>query len=89
MCVSNKDSASFTGGQAGASGGGLLGDLLAAEAMLDLLRLPVGKYFAGNFLECRQESAVVAASHALRIVHRARLAYADALAVAESAGRPR
>ncbi len=61
---------------------GPLGDLMAAEAMLDLLRLAVEKDFAGDYLECRQESAVVAAGHALRLVHRARLAYAEALAVA-------
>ena len=61
---------------------GPLGDLMAAEAMLDLLRLAVEKDFAGDYLECRQESAAVAAGHALRLVHRARLAYAEALAVA-------
>lgn len=66
---------------------GPLGDLLAAEAVLDLLRLAVEKDFAAGFVECRQESAVVAAAHALRLVHRARLAYAEALAVAVS-GRP-
>lgn len=63
---------------------GPLGDLLAAEAVLDLLRLAVEKDFAGDFVECRQESAAVAAGHALRLVHRARLAYAEALAVAVS-----
>jgi len=63
---------------------GPLGDLMAAEAMLDLLRLAVEKDFAGDFVECRQESAAVAAGHALRLVHRARLAYAEALAVAVS-----
>ena len=68
---------------------GPLGDLLAAEAVLDLLRLAVEKDFAAGFVECRQESAVVAAGHALRLVHRARLAYAEALAVAVSGGRPR
>ena len=68
---------------------GPLGDLMAAEAMLDLLRLAVEKDFAGDYLECRQESAAVAASHALRLVHRARLAYAEALAVAMSASNPR
>ena len=61
---------------------GPLGDLMAAEAMLDLLRLAVEKDFAGDYLECRQESAAVAAGHALRLVHRARLAYAEMLAVA-------
>ena len=61
---------------------GPVGDLLAAEAVLDLLRLAVEKDFAGDWLECRQESAAVAAGHALRLVHRARLAYAEALAVA-------
>lgn len=63
---------------------GPLGDLMAAEAMLDLLRLAVEKDFAGNAVECRQESAAVAAAYALRLVHRARLAYAEALAVAVS-----
>ena len=61
---------------------GPLGDLMAAEALLDLLRLAVEKDFAGDYLECRQESAAVAAGHALRLVHRARLAYAEALAAA-------
>lgn len=64
---------------------GPIGDLMAAEAMLDLLRLAVEKDFAGDYLECRQESAAVAAGHALRLVHRARLAYAEALACAPSA----
>ena len=59
-------------------------NLMAAEAVLDLLRLAVEKDFAGDAVECRQESAVVAAAHALRLVHRARLAYAEALAVAVS-----
>ncbi len=63
---------------------GPIGDLLAAEALLDLLRLAVEKDFAGDFLECRQESAAVAAGHALCLVRRARLAYAEALAVAVS-----
>jgi hypothetical protein len=68
---------------------GPLGDLMAAEAVLDLLRLSVEKDFAGDAVECRQESAAVAvaAAHALRLVHRARLAYAEALAVAVSAPR--
>ena len=61
------------------------GDLLAAEAMLDLLRLAVERDFAAGMVECRQESAAIAAGHALRLVHRARLAYAEALAVAVSA----
>ena len=64
---------------------GPIGDLMAAEAVLDLLRLAVEKDFAGDFVECKQESAAVAAAHALRLVHRARLAYAEALAVAVSA----
>ena len=63
---------------------GPIGDLMAAEAMLDLLRLAVEKDFAGDYLECRQESAAVAAGHALRLVRRARLAYAEMLAVAVS-----
>ena len=41
---------------------GPIGDLMAAEAMLDLLRLAVEKDFAGDYLECRQESAAVAAA---------------------------
>ena len=67
---------------------GPLGDLLAAEALLDLLRLAVERDFAAGFVECRQESAAIAAGHALRLVHRARLAYAEALAVAVSASDP-
>jgi hypothetical protein len=39
--------------------------------MLDPLRLAVEKDFAGDYLECKQESAAVAAGHALRLVHRA------------------
>lgn len=64
---------------------GPLGDLMAAEALLDLLRLAVEKDFAGDAVECRQESAAIAAAHALRLVHRARLAYAETLAAAVSA----
>ena len=63
---------------------GPIGDLLAVEALLDLLRLAIEKDFAGDVVECRQESAAVAAAHALRLVHRARLGYAEALAVAVS-----
>ena len=59
-------------------------NLLAAEAVLDLLRLAVERDFAAGFVECRQESAAIAAGHALRLVHRARLAYAEALAAAIS-----
>ena len=66
---------------------GPLGDLMAAEAMLDLLRLAVEKDFAGDAVECRMESAAVAAAYAMRLVRSARLAYAEALAVAVSAGR--
>ncbi len=64
---------------------GPLGDLMAAEAMLDLLRLAVEKDFAGDAVECRMESAAVAAAYAMRLVRSARLAYAEALAVAVSA----
>ena len=77
---------------------GPIGDLLAVEALLDLLRLAIEKDFAGDVVECRQESAAVAAAHALRLVHRARLGYAEAVAVstraaaavpkAKRAGRP-
>ena len=63
---------------------GPLGDLMAAEALLDLLRLAVEQDFAAGFVECLQESAAITAGHALRLVHRARLAYAEALAVAVS-----
>lgn len=66
---------------------GPLGDLLAVEALLDLLRLAIEKDFAGDIVECRQESAAVAAAHALRLVHRARLAYAEVLAVTVSSAR--
>ena len=59
-------------------------DLLAAEAVLDLLRLAVEKDFAGDRFECRMESAATAASHALMLVHRTRLAYAETLASAVS-----
>lgn len=63
---------------------GPIGDLLAVEALLDMLRLAIEKDFVGGVVECRQESAAVAAAHALRLVHRARLGYAEALAVAVS-----
>jgi hypothetical protein len=63
---------------------GPLGDLLAAEAIVDLVRIAVEQDFLGDRLECRQESAAIAAGHALRLVRRARLAYAEALAVAVS-----
>jgi hypothetical protein len=63
---------------------GPIGDLLTVEALLDLLRLAIEKDFAGDVVECRQESAAVTAAHALRLVHRARLGYAEALAVAVS-----
>ena len=49
---------------------GPLGDLMAAEAMLDLLRLAVEKDFAGDYLECRQESAAVAAVPEMKRVAR-------------------
>lgn len=64
---------------------GPLDDLHAAEALLDLLRLAVEKDFVGDRFECKQESAAVAASHALYLVRRARLAYAAHLASALSA----
>ncbi len=57
---------------------------MAAEAVLDLLLLAVEKDFAGDAVECRQESAAVAAAYALRLVRAARLSYAEALAVAVS-----
>ena len=46
---------------------------MAAEAVLDLLLLAVEKDFAGDAVECRQESAAVAAAYALRLVRAARL----------------
>ena len=61
-----------------------INDLMAAEAMLDLLRLAVEKDFAGDRFECKQESAAHVDSHALMLVHRARLDYAEALATAVS-----
>jgi hypothetical protein len=63
---------------------GPLGDLLAAEAIVDLVRIAVEQDFLGDRLECRQESAGWAATHALHLIRRARLAYAEALAVAVS-----
>lgn len=59
---------------------GPLGDLLAVEAMLDLLRIAVERDFAAGRFECRQESAAVACGHALHLVHRARLSVTEALA---------
>lgn len=63
---------------------GPIGDLMAVEATLDLLRLAIEKDFAGDYVECRMESAAVAAGHALYLVRRARLGYAEALAMATS-----
>ena len=59
---------------------GPIGDLLALEAMLDLLRIAVERDFAAGRFECRQESAAVACGHAMHLVHRARLTVAEALA---------
>ncbi len=59
---------------------GPVGDLLAVEGMLDLLRIAIEKDFAAGRFECRQESAAVACGHAMRLVHRARLSVAEALA---------
>ena len=50
-----------------------LDDLAAAEAIVDLVRIAVEQDFLGNHYECRQESAAVAAGHALYLVRRARL----------------
>lgn len=61
---------------------GPVGDLLAVEAMLDLLRIAIERDFAAGRFECRQESAAVTAGHALYLVRRARLTVADALALA-------
>lgn len=61
---------------------GPAGDLLAVEGMLDLLRIGLEKDFAVGRFECRQESAAVTCGHAMYLVRRARLAYAEALAVA-------
>ena len=59
---------------------GPLEDLRAAEAIVDLVRIAVERDFIGDRLECRMESAVDAAGHALYLVRRARLATAEALA---------
>ncbi len=59
---------------------GPVGDLMAVEALLDLLRIAVEKDFVAGRLECRQESAAVAAGHALYLARRARLSVAEALA---------
>lgn len=53
---------------------GPFSDLIAVEAMLDQLRLSVEKSFAGDGLECRQDSAAVVVGRAVHLVHRARLA---------------
>jgi hypothetical protein len=54
----------------------------------DLMRLAVEQDFAGEAVECRQESVAVAAAHVLRLVYRARQADVEALAVAVSVCRP-
>lgn len=64
---------------------GPLGDLMAAEAIIDLLRLGIEQDFMVDFTEARQDSGVIAAGHALQLIRRARLAYAESLAVAISA----
>lgn len=66
---------------------GPVGDLLAVEGMLDLLRIAVERDFAAGRLECDQQSAVIVAGHALRLVHRARLNVATALCTVSSGGQ--
>lgn len=63
---------------------GPVGDLLAVEATLDLLRIAIERDFAAGRFECRQESAAVACGHAMRLVRRARLSVAEALATTGS-----
>lgn len=65
---------------------GPLGDLMAIEAMLDLLRIAVEKDFSAGRLECRQESAAITAGYALRLARRARLSVAEALAINRTGG---
>ncbi len=67
---------------------GPLADLMAAEAIIDLLRLGIEQDFMVDFTEASQDSGVVAAGHALYLVRRARLAYAEALATAINARSP-
>lgn len=57
-----------------------LGDLLAAEAIIDLVRLGMECDLVAGATEARQDSAAVAAGHALYLVRRARLSVAEALA---------
>lgn len=64
-----------------------MGDLLAVEGMLDLLRIAVERDFAAGRLECDQQSAAIVAGHALRLVHRARLNVAAALCTVSSGGQ--
>ena len=61
---------------------GPVGDLLAVESMLDLLRIAIEKDFAVGRFECRQESAAVICGHALHLTARARLNVAETLAAA-------
>lgn len=63
---------------------GPVGDLLAVEAMLDLLRIAIEKDFAVGRFECRQESAAVVCGHALHLTARARVNVAEELAAAPS-----
>ncbi len=57
-----------------------MGDLRAAEAIIDLVRLGIESDFLAGAIEARQDSGAVAAGHALYLVRRARLSVAEALA---------
>ena len=59
---------------------GPLGDLLAVEGMLDLLRIAIEKDFAVGSFECKQESAAAICGHPMHLVHCARRNVAEALA---------
>lgn len=57
-----------------------MGDLRAAEAIIDLVRLGIESDFLAGAIEARQDSGAVAAAHALYLVRRARLSVSEALA---------
>ena len=59
---------------------GPVGDVLAVESMLDLLRIAIERDFAAGRFECRQESAAVICGHALHLTARARANVAETLA---------
>jgi hypothetical protein len=70
----------LTGPAAASATADPIGDLRAAEAIIDLVRLGIESDFLAGAIEAKQDSGAVAAGHALYLVRRARLSVAEALA---------